>query len=190
MSPMSPQEIAIADAAIKVIVNQGFDVVSVRKVAQQAGVAPGTVQYFMGTKEELLTKALVRSAVRQHERVSALRLPPDTAPLNQLSISLLELLPIGPIQREDAALWVILGAAASTRKGLAQEYQKELSLFRNRLIAALTAAEISGDIPQTARLITALVNGLSLDYMHAQPGAETEKAISADLKSGLHRILR
>ena len=189
MSAMSPQEIAIADAAIKVIVNQGFDVVSVRKVAQQAGVAPGTVQYFMGTKEELLTKALLRSAARQHERVSALRFLPDTPPLAQLNKSLLELLPIGPIQREDAALWVILGAAASRREGLAQEYQNELSQFRNRLIEALSAAEIPGDIAQTARLITALVNGLTLDYMHAQPGADTEKAISADLNCGLRRIL-
>ena len=114
MSTMSPQEKAISDAAIKVIVNQGFDVVSVRKVAQQAGVAPGTVQYFMGTKDELLSRALLRSAARQHERVSSLRFQSNTSPLEQLHRSLLELLPIGPIQREDAALWVILGAAAST----------------------------------------------------------------------------
>ena len=46
MSMMSPQEKAISDAAIKVIVNQGFDVVSVRKVAQQAGVAPNSAVFY------------------------------------------------------------------------------------------------------------------------------------------------
>ncbi|MEB2596346.1 MULTISPECIES: TetR/AcrR family transcriptional regulator [Corynebacterium] len=190
MSTMSPQEKAISDAAIKVIVNQGFDVVSVRKVAQQAGVAPGTVQYFMGTKDELLSRALLRSAARQHERVSSLRFQSNTSPLEQLHRSLLELLPIGPIQREDAALWVILGAAASTRKVLAQEYQTELSRFQDRLISALSAADAPGDIAQTARLITAIVNGLTLDYMHAKPDAETTKALSDDLSSSLQRILQ
>ena len=185
MSMMSPQEKAISDAAIKVIVNQGFDVVSVRKVAQQAGVAPGTVQYFMGTKDELLSRALLRSAARQHERVSSLRFQSNTSPLEQLHRSLLELLPIGPIQREDAALWVILGAAASTRKVLAQEYQNELSRFQDHLISALSAADVPGDIAQTARLITAIVNGLALDYMHAKPDAETTKALSDDLSSNL-----
>lgn len=190
MSTMSPQEKSISDAAIKVIVNQGFDVVSVRKVAQQAGVAPGTVQYFMGTKDELLSRALLRSAARQHERVSSLRFPSNAPPLEQLTQSLLELLPIGPIQREDAALWVILGAAASTRKVLAQEYQNELSRFQDRLISALSAADVPGDTTQTARLVTALVNGLTLDYMHAKPNAETTKALSADLSNGLQRILQ
>lgn len=190
MSMMSPQEKAISDAAIKVIVNQGFDVVSVRKVAQQAGVAPGTVQYFMGTKDELLSRALLHSAARQHERVSSLRFQSNTSPLEQLHRSLLELLPIGPIQREDAALWVILGAAASTRKVLAQEYQNELSRFQDHLISALSAADVPGDIAQTARLITAIVNGLALDYMHAKPDAETTKALSDDLSSSLQRILQ
>lgn len=190
MSTMSPQEKAISDAAIKVIVNQGFDVVSVRKVAQQAGVAPGTVQYFMGTKDELLSRALLRSAARQHERVSSLRFQSNISPLEQLHRSLLELLPIGPIQREDAALWVILGAAASTRKVLAQEYQTELSRFQEHLISALSAADVPGDIAQTARLITAIVNGLALDYMHAKPDAETTKALSDDLSSSLQRILQ
>ena len=190
MSMMSPQEKAISDAAIKVIVNQGFDVVSVRKVAQQAGVAPGTVQYFMGTKDELLSRALLRSAARQHERVSSLRFQSNTSPLEQLHRSLLELLPIGPRQREDAALWVILGAAASTRKVLAQEYQNELSRFQHHLISALSAADVPGDIAQTARLITAIVNGLALDYMHAKPDAETTKALSDDLSSSLQRILQ
>ena len=190
MSMMSPQEKAISDAAIKVIVNQGFDVVSVRKVAQQAGVAPGTVQYFMGTKDELLSRALLRSAARQHERVSSLRFQSNTSPLEQLHRSLLELLPIGPIQREDAALWVILDAAASTRKVLAQEHQNELSRFQDHLISALSAADVPGDIAQTARLITAIVNGLALDYMHAKPDAETTKALSDDLSSSLQRILQ
>lgn len=188
---MSPQEQAIADAAIRVIVNQGFDVVSVRKVATEAEVAPGTVQYFMGTKEQLLEKALARSAARQHERVLALRNKPNLQPRERLSRSLLELLPVRNIQREDAALWVILGAASSTRAGLAALYHEELERFRRRLIESIFP-EPEWESPhasQTARLITALVNGLTLDYLHAPPNQELAAAIADDLEAGLEHIL-
>ncbi|WP_291313757.1 TetR/AcrR family transcriptional regulator [Corynebacterium sp. UBA2622] len=189
---MSPQEEAIADSAITVIVNEGLDAASVRRVAKEAGVAPGTVQYFMGTKELLLQKALLRSTRRQHERVSATSLPPGTDPLERLGASLAELLPIGEIQREDAALWVILGGAASTRPGLAGQYQRELEMFRDRLIHALgggPAGEHNDTVARTARLITALVNGLTLDYLNTPPGEGTRSAIMGDLAAGLGRLL-
>ena len=191
---MSPQEQAIADAAIRVIVNGGLDAASVRKVARQAGVAPGTVQYFMGTKEVLLQKALLRSAARQHERVGAIDHAPTSGPLERLGAALAELLPIGEVQREDAALWVILGGAASTRPGLAAQYQRELGLFQDRLLAALTpgggAAGNGGDAAaQTARLITALVNGLTLDYLNTPATGCTRAAIMGDLTAGLRKLL-
>ncbi|MGV3102552.1 TetR/AcrR family transcriptional regulator [Rothia sp. 32237D007AR] len=194
MSDISAQETSISDAAIRVIVTQGFDVVSVRKVAQEAGLTHGTVQYYMGTKNQLLEKALLRSTARQHERVQNLQLPAD--PLERLTTALLELLPIGEVQREDATLWIIMGAAASTRSGLAKLYQQELAIFQDRLIQGLTAWQSTGelgiateDLARTARLLTAFINGLTLDYLNApsQPGLVDE--IKADVRSGLRKIL-
>lgn len=194
MSENSAQETAISDAAIRVIVSQGFDVVSVRKVAQEAGLAHGTVQYYMGTKDKLLEKALLRSTARQHERVQNLKMLAD--PLESLTAAMLELLPIGGVQREDAALWIIMGAAASTRSGLAQLYQQELAIFQEHLIQALTAWQSSvglesaaEDLARAARLVTALINGLALDYINApnRPGLVDD--IEADVRSGLAKLL-
>lgn len=185
---MSPQEVAIADATIRVIVNQGFDVVSVRKVAAEAAVAPGTVQYFMGTRDDLLKKALLRSVTRQEQRVAALNIPPSAHPLDRLSRALLELLPTGAIQREDAALWVILGAASSTRSWLAGLYQQQLHTFQQR-VATLLETPATTSANQTARLITALVNGLTLDYLNAPTTEESTKRLTQDLLSGLNRLL-
>lgn len=194
MSENSAQETAISDAAIRVIVSQGFDVVSVRKVAQEAGLAHGTVQYYMGTKDKLLEKALLRSTARQHERVQNLKMRAD--PLESLTAAMLELLPIGGVQREDAALWIIMGAAASTRSSLAQLYQQELAIFQEHLIQALTAWQSSvglesaaEDLARAARLVTALINGLALDYINApnRPGLVDD--IEADVRSGLAKLL-
>ena len=194
MSDTSAQESAISDAAIRVIVTQGFDVVSVRKVAQEAGLAHGTVQYYMGTKNQLLEKALLRSTARQHERVQNLQLPAD--PLERLTTALLELLPIGEVQREDSTLWITMGAAASTRSGLATLYQQELATFQDQLTQALIAWHSTGDlgvatedIPRTARLITAFINGLTLDYLNAPGQSGLVDEIKADVRSGLKKIL-
>lgn len=194
MSDTSAQESAISDAAIRVIVTQGFDVVSVRKVAQEAGLAHGTVQYYMGTKNQLLEKALLRSTARQHERVQNLQLPAD--PLERLTTALLELLPIGEVQREDSTLWITMGAAASTRSGLATLYQQELATFQDRLMQALIAWHSTGnlgvtteDLPRTARLLTAFINGLTLDYLNVPSRSGLVDDIKADLRSGLKKIL-
>lgn len=194
MSDTSAQEAAISDAAIRVIVTQGFDVVSVRKVAQEAGLAHGTVQYYMGTKNQLLEKALLRSTARQHERVQNLQLPAD--PLERLTTALLELLPIGEVQREDSTLWITMGAAASTRSGLATLYQQELATFQDRLMQALIAWHSTGnlgvtteDLPRTARLLTAFINGLTLDYLNVPSRSGLVDDIKADLRSGLKKIL-
>ncbi|GGH57297.1 TetR/AcrR family transcriptional regulator [Rothia aerolata] len=182
----------IADSAIRVMVEQGLDALSVRHVAAAAQVAPGTVQYHMGTRDDILAKAFIRSVQRQEERTQ--RPSDSTDVLELMCIRLAELLPTGPVQREDAAMWVIVGAAASTRDWLADMYDSEIALFRARVGDALVAAQRldqlrSGITPQQgARLVTALINGLTLDYLNAS-GDVTEQLL-ADLRAGLGLIVK
>ena len=106
--------------------------------------------------------------------------------------ALSELLPTAGARREDATLWVAYGAAASTRPWLAELYWAALVLFRTRLEAALSAAHNSGHLRpgilpvSGARLVTALVNGLAIDYLNA-PEAE-QQVISEELRHGLELI--
>ncbi|APT85406.1 TetR/AcrR family transcriptional regulator [Corynebacterium aquilae] len=182
----------IADAALTVLVRDGFDALSVRTVAKQADVAPGTVQYHMGTRDELIAKAFVRSIQRQQQRTAAAA--QHTTKDGSFALVLAELLPIGTQQREDAATWVIIGAAASTRQWLAELYNTELEYFQTRVQHYLRDAEAQGVLreglsPQRgARLITALVNGLTLDSLN-NPGV-TREDIIGDLEAGLSLLRR
>lgn len=198
----SSQEKAILDAAITLIVSQGFDNVSVRKVAAATGVAAGTVQYFMGTKEQLLIKALLRSVGRQVERIKSLDLPENLSPRERLIPILQELLPIGEIQREDAVLWIVMSAAASTREKLAATYLELLKIFQTEVttgiqshLETLKESHHNGTpfsaewIQQTARLITALVNGLTVDYINDPVTTDSSDALISDLTEGLTRLL-
>ena len=191
-SPMSPAASMTADATIAIIAEEGFDRVSVRSVAARLGVAPGTVQYRSPSRRTLLTDALVRSVQRQAGRVVSHEV--DPAQPETLVRALAELLPTGAVQREDAAAWVAFGAAASTRPWLADPYWEALQIMRTWVEGILTDARKTGRMrvdlspAEGARLVTAVVNGLTLDLLNAPP-TESDEVIG-QLRSGLGLILR
>ncbi|WP_234415160.1 TetR/AcrR family transcriptional regulator [Actinomyces sp. Marseille-P3109] len=179
------------DATIAIIAEQGFGRVSVRSVAARLGVAPGTVQYRSPSRRTLLTDALVRSVQRQAGRVVSHEV--DPAQPETLVRALAELLPTGAVQREDAAAWVAFGAAASTRPWLADPYWEALQIMRTWVEGILADARKAGRMrvdlspAEGARLVTAVVNGLTLDLLNAPP-TEPEEVVG-HLRSGLGLIL-
>jgi len=189
---MSPAAIMTADATIAIIAEEGFDRVSVRSVAARLGVAPGTVQYRSPSRRTLLTDALVRSVQRQGGRVLSHEVDPGQP--ETLVRALAELLPTGAVQCEDAAAWVAFGAAASTRPWLADPYWEALQTMRTWVEGILADAQKAGRMrvdlspAEGARLVTALVNGLTLDLLNAPP-TEADEVIG-QLRSGLGLILR
>ena len=191
-SLMSPAVSMTADATIAIIAEEGFDRVSVRSVAARLGVAPGTVQYRSPSRRTLLTDALVCSVQRQAGRVLSHEV--DPAQPETLVRALAELLPTGAVQREDAAAWVAFGAAASTRPWLADTYWEALQIMRTWVEGFLTDARKAGRMrvdlspAEGARLVTAVVNGLTLDLLNAPP-TESDEVIG-QLRSGLGLILR
>ena len=191
-TPMSPAVSMTADATIAIIAEEGFDRVSVRSVAARLGVAPGTVQYRSPSRRTLLTDALVRSGQRQAGRVLSHEV--DPAQPETLVRALAELLPTGAVQREDAAAWVAFGAAASTRPWLADPFWEALQTMRTWVEGILTDARKAGRMrvdlspAEGARLVTAVVNGLTLDLLNAPP-TESDEVIG-QLRSGLGLILR
>ena len=191
-NPMSPAVSMTADATIAIIAEEGFDRVSVRSVAARLGVAPGTVQYRSPSRRTLLTDALVRSVQRQAGRVLSHEI--DPAKPETLVSALAEFLPTGAVQREDAAAWVAFGAAASTRPWLAGPYWEALVIMRAWIEDVLADTQQAGlmgtDLSpaEGARLVTAVVNGLTLDLLNAPPTEPDE--VIGQLRSGLGLILR
>ena len=168
--------------------DKGLDAISIRTVAAEVGVAPRTIQHHMGSKDELLATAFRQSIQRQVERTQCAHR--GSTALDAITNTLSELLPIGPEQRIDAAAWVIFGAAASTRAWLAEIHTAELTTFRTALVEffdkhhSLLAPALTPT--QAGRLTTALVNGLTLDYLNTPASPET---IIADLRCGLQALL-
>ena len=135
----------IVDAAITVIARDGLDALSIRRVATQAGVAIGTVQYHHPTRADLVVAALQRTADRQ--RVRAMRTPRQATIIATLVARLSMLLPHDDASREDAIVWVALAAAAG-RDTLVRAHQQRIVTRTIADIAALLdRAAGSGERP-------------------------------------------
>lgn len=173
---------AVADATIRIIASRGLDAVSVREVAKESGFAAGSVQYHAPNKEILLAHAFIRSIQRQKIRVDAAHVPDDA--FEAWVVRLSELLPLGGERQEDATIWVTYGSAAATREWIADLYGQVIRDFQRAVLGVL------GDMEQAerkARLITALVNGLTIDNVGAaEPEADR---VVGDLREGLRLIL-
>lgn len=172
----------IADATIRIIASRGLDAVSVREVAKKSGFAAGSVQYHAPNRDTLLAHAFIRSIQRQSERVAAV--PERENELETWVARLAELLPIGGVRSEDAAIWVTYGSASTTRDWIAKLYTEVLEDFQSSVVAALGGEE--EDAKPKARLVTVLINGLTLDNLRV-PESEADRIV-ADLREGLRLL--
>lgn len=60
---------AIRDAAMRVVSRKGYDHVTVQDIADEAGIAKGTVYLYFKSREDILQKAMTFSFEEFHERI-------------------------------------------------------------------------------------------------------------------------
>ena len=141
--PRPPQISAddVTDALIRVVVDRGLDAVSIRTVAQEAGVSIGAVQHYFATKDDLLLAAYTRAIDQVVARVASL----PTEPHAYVRALLRELLPLDA-QREAelrVALRVhrALGPQPAARRALRGRLPGARRRRRRRARAAEAAIE-------------------------------------------------
>jgi AcrR family transcriptional regulator len=62
---------AIRDAAMRVVARKGYDHVTVQDIADEAGIAKGTVYLYFKSREDILEKTMWTSFDDFHERIAA-----------------------------------------------------------------------------------------------------------------------
>ena len=110
-----------------------------------------------------------------------------------LYLLLEDLLPTSDSGREDAIAWVSFSANADSHEWLSKLYWQALELFQNRILVGLNHLDKSYELStglstlSAARLISALVNGLTIDCLNAPDSARQE--IAKELFNGLRCII-
>jgi AcrR family transcriptional regulator len=165
----------IVDAVFRIIAVDGLERASLREVADEAGLAVGSVRHYFASSEELLTYSFAtvvdRIILRLSDALAELeQLSPGTEGHHEAVLTLLgELLPLDEQRAVDACVWMAFKNAARIRPFLAAEADRShrgVAAVVGRLVTELVPDGGSGQnslVIEAERLL-AIIDGLC---MHA-----------------------
>ena len=143
----------IADALVRTAATRGLHATGMREVAGEAGVSLRLVQYYFGTKEELLLAAMQRLAAQFSDRVLArIQRVKETgspaSPRDVIAAILTEGLPADDERRTFTLVYTAYLALSLTDPALAiSPLARNSSVVIDVVAAQLRAAQAAGDMP-------------------------------------------
>ena len=185
----------IVDAVCRIIASDGLERASLREVADEAGLAVGSVRHYFPSSEELLSFSFAAVVDRIVARLNSAyadlaATPAGSAEHHAAVLTLLgEFLPLDEERALDACAWLAFKNAARIRPFLAAEADRShrtVAAVVGQLITRLVADD-GGDrqrlVTEAERLLATL-DGLT---MHAllQPGRMTQEMCREVLESHL-----
>jgi AcrR family transcriptional regulator len=143
----------IADALLRTAAARGLHATGMREVAAEAGVSLRLVQYYFGTKEELLLYAMQQLAARFSERamarISKIKETGDpVSPRDVIAAILIEGLPADDERRTFTVLYTAYFALSLTDPALAiGPLTRNSTVVIDVVAAQLRTAQATGDTP-------------------------------------------
>lgn len=154
----------ILGAAVRLALGHGLDQVTLRRIAEELGVAGSLVSHYFPAVDALLAEAFAEAARTELEQVFA-EVERLESPRDQLA-GLLQRL-VDSERDAISALWMDAWHAGRRRPALAEEVSRQTSLWTGRLAALVrrgcAAGQFdTGDPRATAARIMAVVDGLTV----------------------------
>jgi AcrR family transcriptional regulator len=183
----------IADALLRTASERGLHATGMREVAAEAAVSLRLVQYYFGTKEELLLAGMQHLAARFGERATArFRAASESGglakPRDVIAAILAEGLPADDERRTFHVLYTAYLALSLTDPALAiAPLVKNSDAVSNVLATQLRAAQATGDTPRhldpdlEARSLMAMSAGLATSILVGQSVEQAQAVIDYHL---------
>jgi AcrR family transcriptional regulator len=156
----------LAEAVWRVVLDRGIGAVSVRTVAQEAGVVVGSLRHVFPTRTELLEFSAELMMRRATARIVAT--PPLDDPEEYALAVLRHLLPLEPDSRAELEVNIALIAEAPALPGLERirtEAYEQLGEGCVRVVEMLTGRGRDDRTLQDARRLHAVVDGLAIHLL-------------------------
>lgn len=180
-------------ATWRVIARDGLTRASIRTIAAEAGLSSGVIQHYFEDKSDILSSALLLSHNRIGERMA--RASTGLKGLSAVRAIMLEAMPLDDDRmleaRIEVSFWGHVLGNPSLRGILRTEYDTFWQRLADELSNAISMGEIraNSDIPQIARHLIVIVDGLSADRVlypvRVEPTQQVE-LIDAYLESIAH----
>jgi AcrR family transcriptional regulator len=189
---------AVVDAVFRVVRRDGVEQASLRNVAEEAGLAIGSVRHYFDSHEELLVFALreledrvERRVMAGAERIFAATSSAERRPL--VGELLGELLPLDADRHDESVIWLAFVTAARTRPALQPSARRLHEGVRMVVGKVLAGAARLGALPSTLDLdveterMAALLDGLAVNAV-LQPDLTTPGIMRAVLGNHLDSL--
>jgi AcrR family transcriptional regulator len=179
----------IAEALLRAAATRGLHATGMREVAAEAGVSLRLVQYYFGTKEELLLAAMHHLAVqfgeRAMERIRKVKETQDpVSPREVIAAILTQALPVDDERRTFTVLNAAYFALSLTDPALAVgPLVKNSNVVADVVASQLRSAQAAGDAPAgldpdvEAISLLALASGLATSVLGGQSTPEQAQAV-------------
>ncbi|WKG01216.1 TetR/AcrR family transcriptional regulator [Mycolicibacterium sp. HK-90] len=150
----------MADAVLRVLVAEGFEGVSVRKVAALAEVSIGAVQHHFPTKDAMLAGAMDRASARFLARLAEF-LTAEMSAAQRLETMAVALVCPDPGDRDISVAWLLRLARAAVDEQTAIRHRQDWIRMSQWLADLIAAAAPGVDARQAAVELLALLDGLA-----------------------------
>jgi AcrR family transcriptional regulator len=179
----------IADALVRTAATRGLHATGMREVAAEAGVSLRLVQYYFGTKEELLLAAMQQLAAQYSDRVlTRIQRMKETgspaSPGEVIAAILTEGLPADDERRTFTIVYTAYLALSLTEPALAiTPLARNSDAVINVIAAQLRAAQAAGDTPAhldpdlEAVILMTMSAGLGTSVIGGHSSAQQAQAV-------------
>ena len=161
----------ITGAVVRITVKGGLQAATFREVAAEAGVSVRLVQYYFGTKDQLLLDTQRHVAERSVARIRRLREGASDEPRVVLRTIMRSFIPVDDESRDAMLMFVALFTASLLDPVLKRSEAHEVPASMSRVYADLLRQERlrAGVEPELgARVLLMLVTGLSQAVLDGQ----------------------
>jgi AcrR family transcriptional regulator len=175
----------ITDAVVRITMTGGLQAATFREVAAEAGVSVRLVQYYFGTKDQLLLTTQQHVAERATARLHARVARAGDEPGNILRAVLTSFIPTDAESRETMLMFVALHTASLVEPALARPEAGEVPRALQALVAKqLRRAELPDGVKPDleAAALTAMVPSLAQSVLDgSSSSAQAIKVIDYSL---------
>ncbi|RIX33877.1 TetR family transcriptional regulator [Corynebacterium falsenii] len=181
----------LANALWNVILKEGMAAVSIRSVAKEAGVVPGSLRYVFPTRAELIMYSARLMIDKVTDRIRTIT-PPGSAREYALAV-IAELLPLDDTRRAEFDINLSLAAEARTfpelREILREASDGLLYVCRRAVcgVRGLPENSADSDIELQAHTLHSLIDGASFRIFQQDPSEGTSWAMQM-IEAELERI--
>ena len=162
---------AIVDAAWVLIADEGYEAVTIRRLAHELGGATGRVTNYFGAKDDILIAVLDELTASHQSGLAHLGTALESAgdDLDLIAAAIIESLPLDQERTRDWKTWLAFWSRASISPMIAQRHKDVYAAWRQCLATALAVmsgvSQPSLALDQSAEQLLAFIDGLGIHVL-------------------------